>query len=71
MSGVRISSGMLVTGTTAARKRVESSLQVGEIIHAMNGDALSSVADLLGMLAMLSPGDAVVMTAERQQMLRV
>jgi serine protease Do len=67
LPGIRQRSGILVTGRCANREGIETSLKVGDVIHAINGMRVSSVAEVRGVLAKLPPGSAVVLRVERQK----
>ena len=63
---LRESTGALVVGRTLSAAAIESDLQPGDIIHAINRTQVRSVDDLIGVLQTLHPGDFVVLQIERQ-----
>lgn len=65
--GMRQRSGVLVTGRCANHEGMETSLKVGDVIHAINGTSVSSVAEIRGVLAKVPLGSAVVLRVERQK----
>jgi len=65
--GIRMRSGVLVTGKCSKRDGTQTGLKVGDLIHAVNGTTVRSVADLRAFLAKLSSGSAVVLRVERQK----
>ncbi len=62
---LRISSGVLVTGTVANRLAVDSGLQEGDIIHAFNRAPIKNIEDLRNAFGKLKPGDPAAMQIER------
>jgi serine protease Do len=62
---LRISSGVLVTSTVANRLAVDSGLQEGDIIHALNRTPIRSIDDLRNAFNQLKPGDPAAMLVER------
>lgn len=67
--GIRVRSGVLVTGKCSRRDDMQISLNVGDLIHAVNGSTIHSVAELRTMLAILPPGSPVVLKVERKKQL--
>lgn len=65
VSGLRISSGVLVTATVAGRLAVDSGLQEGDVIHALNRTAIRSVDELRNAFNRLKPGDPAALLVER------
>ena len=65
VSGLRISSGVLVTATVASRLAVDSGLQEGDVIHALNRTAIRSVDELRNAFNRLKPGDPAALLVER------
>lgn len=65
--GIRMRSGVLVTGKCSKRDGTQTGLKVGDLIHAVNGSTVRSVAELRGVLAKLSSGSPVVLRVERQK----
>jgi serine protease Do len=65
--GIRMRSGVLVTGRCSKREGTQTGLKAGDLIHAINGTTVRSVAELRGVLAKLSSGSAVVLRVERQK----
>ena len=62
---LRIPSGVLVTATVANRLAVDSGLQEGDVIHAMNRTAIRSVDELRNAFNRLKPGDPAALLVER------
>jgi len=65
VGGARRLSGVLVTATVANRFAVDSGLQEGDIIHALNRTSIKSMDDLRAAFNQLKPGDPVAMQIER------
>jgi serine protease Do len=65
--GIRQRSGALVTGKCLKREGMETSLKVGDLIHAVNGTTVRSVADIRTILSKLSSGSPVVLRVEREK----
>ena len=63
---MRSYSGVIVAARALYAGDLESGLSPGDVIHAVNRTAISSVEDLRGALSRLKPGDAVVLQIERQ-----
>ena len=62
---LRIPSGVIVAAKTSEAGSEQVPLQTGDVIHALNGTTVTSMADLRQGLANLKPGDAVVLLVER------
>jgi serine protease Do len=62
---LRISSGVLVTGTVANRLAVDSGLQEGDVIHTFNRIPIKSMQDLRSSFEKLKPGDPAAVQVER------
>ena len=67
LTGIRMRSGVLVTAKCEKREGTETSLKVGDLIHAINGKTVRSVAEIRAALAKLSSGSPVVLRVERQK----
>lgn len=65
--GIRMRSGVLITGKCAKREGTQTGLKVGDLIHEVNGTTVGSVAELRAVLAKLSSGSPVVLRVERQK----
>ena len=65
-SGVRSTHGVIVAGILGEQPAILANLEVGDIVSAVNGNALNSVDELRQVLAGLRPGDSAVLTVERQ-----
>ena len=65
--GIRLASGVLVTAKCAKHEGMETSLKVGDLIHAVNGAPVHSVAEVRATLAKLPSGSPVVLRIERQK----
>jgi serine protease Do len=63
---VRIVSGVIVVARALYAGGVETGLQPGDVIHACNRAAITSLDELRQALARLKPGDAAVLQIERQ-----
>jgi serine protease Do len=67
LSVVRVRSGVVVASTTAgAIDSAEGGLAPGDVIYAVNGKAVASLADLRTTLDGLKAGDPVVLQLERR-----
>lgn len=64
LPGIRQRSGVLVI---AAEQQSDASLRIGDIIHAVNGAAVRSVTEVLGILAKLPKGAPLVLRVEREK----
>ncbi len=58
--GLRKPSGVVVAALTPDATAAPDGLQPGDVIHAMNGTAVLSIADLRQGLSALSPGDVIL-----------
>lgn len=67
--GLRMASGALVTKKSMTEEGGDSysELDVGDVIHRLNGVAINRVEDLRTAVAKLHPGDAVVLQVERKR----
>jgi len=65
--GIRMRSGILITGKCARREGTQTGLKVGDLIHEINGTTVRSVTELRAVLAKLSSGFPVVLKVERQK----
>jgi serine protease Do len=61
---LRIPTGVIVAARTLGAEQ-EIPLQTGDVIHALNGTPVTSLAGLRESLAKLKPGDAVALLVER------
>jgi S1-C subfamily serine protease len=63
--------GVVVTGKSAADEGSEAcnELEIGDIIHALNGITVKTVNDLRVAAGKLKPGDVVVLRVERKRRL--
>jgi serine protease Do len=62
---LRIGTGVMVLGRARGFDSIEVGLQVGDVIHSLNGTSIDSVAQLRSAVARLGSGDAVVLQIER------
>lgn len=62
---LRISSGVIVAAKAAQTAGLETPLQVGDVIHAVNGQPVTSLDDLRTALKGLDPNMPVVLQVER------
>jgi serine protease Do len=67
---LRRTGGVAIAGRAAGAPRVDTGLEPGDVIYAVNGQAVSSLSQLLTLLGALDPGDAVVMHVDRRGALR-
>ena len=68
-NGVRSTHGVIVAGILGEQPATLANLEVGDIISSANGKAISSTAEFRQVLADFKPGDAVVLTVERQSVM--
>ena len=67
LPGLRMASGIVVVSTVAgAIDPREGGLAPGDVIHAINGNAVQSLSELRASLDQLEPGDPVVLQLERR-----
>jgi S1-C subfamily serine protease len=67
LPGLRMPSGIVVVSTVAgAIDPREGGLAPGDVIHAINGNSVQSLAELRTSLDLLEAGDAVVLQLERR-----
>lgn len=62
---VRAASGALVVARTVTPEAIETDIQAGDIIHAVNRTFVKNTAELRAALAQLKKGDPVVFQVER------
>lgn len=62
---LRISSGVVVAARAAEPSGLETPLQVGDVIHAVDGQAVTGLDDLRARLKALDPNRPVVLQVER------
>lgn len=62
---LRIPTGVIVAAKTLGAEDGEVPLQTGDVIHALNGTSITTLAGLRDGLAKLKPGDAVALLIER------
>jgi putative serine protease PepD len=58
--------GVLVAGTTPGGPAAKAGIVAGDVITAINGQTVTSLADLQSLLAQLSPGQTVTITVHGQ-----
>ena len=63
---VRLGRGVIVVGQAPGFNSVDTRLQPGDLIHALNGTPIESVEQLKSAVAQLKPGHAAVLRIERQ-----
>jgi serine protease Do len=68
-SDLRESSGVIVVAKSANSDWTENSLTTGDVIHALNGSPVTTIAGLESGLQKLMPGDTIVLQIERGQRL--
>jgi serine protease Do len=62
---LRIPTGVIVAAKTLGAADGEVPLETGDVIHALNGTTITTLAGLRDALAKLKPGDAVALRLER------
>jgi serine protease Do len=62
---LRLPLGVAVAARIPASSGIESGLQPSDVIHAINGDFVNSVAELQSALARIKPGDPIAILIER------
>jgi S1-C subfamily serine protease len=65
VGGLRLDGGILVAARAGTPRYVGVDLQQGDVIHAINGHRINTVAELRAELQALKPGSAVVLQLER------
>lgn len=65
VSGLRTDSGVIVAARTTFGATVDSGLQTGDVIHALNGTPVLSLNALNTAVKQFKPGDSVVLQIER------
>jgi serine protease Do len=65
LDDLRIESGVLVAAR-AAEAGIDTGLESGDLIHAVNGTAIKTIKELRAALASLKPGDPVALQIERE-----
>jgi serine protease Do len=68
--GLRRGSGVIVAARTVFGATVDSGLQTGDVIHAMNGITIITLDALNSAIQQLKPGDPVVLQIERDGQLQ-
>jgi serine protease Do len=67
--GERSTSGVVVAGILGGQPATLANLEVGDIVSAANGKAISTTDEFRQVLAGFKPGDSVVLTVERQSVI--
>jgi S1-C subfamily serine protease len=62
---LRMASGVIVAARTAYGAMVDSGLETGDVIHALNGSTIISLDTLSTNIQQLKAGDPVVLQVER------
>jgi serine protease Do len=65
LAGTRGNSGIVVVAQTSGANAVDTGLQTGDIIHAIDRTPLQSISQFQAMVRNLKSGDAVVLQIER------
>jgi serine protease Do len=65
LPALRIPTGVIVAAKTLGAADGEVPLETGDVIHAINGTTITTLAELRDALAKLKPGDAVALLVER------
>ncbi|TAG34256.1 MAG: PDZ domain-containing protein [Polaromonas sp.] len=63
---VKVASGVIITGVLQNGPAAQAGIQPGDVIVAVNGKAVSTVAELLGAVASLKPGTAAPVSVLRK-----
>ena len=63
---VKVKSGVIITGVLQNGPAAQAGIQPGDVIVAVNGKAISTVAELLGAVAGLKPGTAAPVSVLRK-----
>ena len=66
LSGLRSRSGVVVAARVDYEPQVDTDLQAGDVIVAINNRSISSVSDLRSLLAQKKPGDPITARVERE-----
>ncbi|HTN51040.1 MAG TPA: trypsin-like peptidase domain-containing protein [Anaeromyxobacter sp.] len=66
ISGLRVGTGVVVAARTLDATGVDSGLQPGDVIHAVNRTAVESLADLRQVLRTIKAGQPVALQIERE-----
>jgi len=69
LSGLRVESGVVVAAKMTGGEGVGNPLATGDIIHALNGVAVSDLHSLSTALCRLKPGSFVALQVEREEIL--
>jgi len=67
---LRMASGVIVAARTTFGASVDSGLETGDVIHALNGVTIISLETLIAGIAQLKPGDPAVLQIERDGQLQ-
>jgi serine protease Do len=67
LPNLRLPSGVIVAARAAGPANTDVLLQVGDVIHAINGASVSNLVEIRAALDRLMPGSAVVLQIERDQ----
>jgi serine protease Do len=70
ISDLRDTSGVIVAAKAAYGSSVNTGLTAGDVIHGVNGSAVTTLESLRAAVDRLKPGDAVVVQIERQDKLQ-
>jgi len=62
---IRMVTGVIVLGRAWGFDSIETDLQPGDVIHELNSRPIESVEQLKAAVALLKPGDSVVLRIER------
>jgi serine protease Do len=69
LSGLRVASGVVVVAKMTACEGVDNPLATGDVIHALNGVAISDLNSLFSELSRLNPDSFVALQVERDGIL--
>jgi serine protease Do len=70
LSDARLDTGVVVVGLDRESNLVDTGLETGDIIHALNRMPIASVEQLRSAAAQLKPEDSVVLHIEREGQLK-
>ncbi|MBB5343797.1 trypsin-like peptidase domain-containing protein [Tunturibacter empetritectus] len=70
LPGLRSKRGVVVAGVLSGEPATLASLEVGDVVRAINGRPLNTTEELRQQLANFKPGDSVALEVERQSVLQ-
>jgi serine protease Do len=69
LNALRLPTGVIVAGRVQSAPSAEAGLQVGDVVHAVNGKFVYTIDDLKSSIASMSSGDPVAILCERAGLL--